>query len=187
MSEVISSSESNSYYEDSMQAIGDEKDKGKITQLQQEELSPINYKTQALLTLFFGSLGINDFYAGNHLQGVAKMGVTMILGPHLGFQLQQQIGALISLVSLAQLNSGQYVDSDGKAIRQVVQLKKEDLSSTDQATALVLATFLGFLGAHQFYAGKPFKGALMICTIGGLGIWALVNVYQNCDLQFQRW
>jgi len=70
-------------------------------------------------------------------------------------------------------------------IRQVVQLKKEEISSTDQKTTLILGLFLGFFGAHQFYTGKPLKGVLMLCSFGGLGIWYLMNIYQiaTCDFR----
>lgn len=41
--------------------------------------------------------------------------------------------------------------------------------------ATLLCFFLGFLGAHRFYVGKPGTAVLMIITLGGLGIWTLID------------
>ncbi|MDH3476286.1 MAG: TM2 domain-containing protein [Rhodospirillales bacterium] len=41
--------------------------------------------------------------------------------------------------------------------------------------ALLLCFFLGALGVHRFYVGKIGTGILMLLTLGGLGIWALID------------
>jgi len=43
------------------------------------------------------------------------------------------------------------------------------------ATVLLLAIFLGFLGAHRFYVGKIGTGILMLVTVGGLYIWVVID------------
>lgn len=40
---------------------------------------------------------------------------------------------------------------------------------------LLLCFFLGMFGVHRFYAGKIGTGLLQLVTLGGLGIWALVD------------
>ena len=35
---------------------------------------------------------------------------------------------------------------------------------------------LASLGIHRFYAGKIGTGILMIITLGGLGIWTLIDL-----------
>jgi len=42
--------------------------------------------------------------------------------------------------------------------------------------ALVLCILLGGLGVHRFYLGKPISGIFMILTLGGFGIWALIDL-----------
>ncbi len=41
---------------------------------------------------------------------------------------------------------------------------------------ILLCFFLGSLGIHRFYAGKIGTGILMIITLGGLGIWTLIDL-----------
>lgn len=49
------------------------------------------------------------------------------------------------------------------------------ISPKSRLIAALLAWFLGVLGIHRFYVGKTGTGILMIVTVGGLGIWALVD------------
>ena len=42
--------------------------------------------------------------------------------------------------------------------------------------ALLICLFLGPLGAHRFYVGKIGTGILQLVTLGGLGVWALIDL-----------
>jgi len=42
--------------------------------------------------------------------------------------------------------------------------------------AALLAFFFGVFGAHRFYVGKTGTGFLQLVTLGGLGIWCLIDL-----------
>lgn len=48
-------------------------------------------------------------------------------------------------------------------------------SDKSRGVAFALAVLLGWAGAHRFYVGKVGTGLLMLCTLGGLGIWYLYD------------
>tara|TARA_B110000971_G_scaffold43957_1_gene43683 strand:+ start:525 stop:734 length:210 start_codon:yes stop_codon:yes gene_type:complete len=39
----------------------------------------------------------------------------------------------------------------------------------------IICFFLGVIGIHRFMVGKIGTGVLMIITVGGFGIWALID------------
>ncbi|MGR6916988.1 TM2 domain-containing protein [[Actinomadura] parvosata] len=41
--------------------------------------------------------------------------------------------------------------------------------------AVLLCFFLGALGVHRFYVGKIGTGILQLVTLGGLGVWVLID------------
>lgn len=49
-------------------------------------------------------------------------------------------------------------------------------SPKSRGVAFALAALLGPFGAHRFYVGKTGTAVLMLCTIGGLGLWYLYDL-----------
>ena len=50
------------------------------------------------------------------------------------------------------------------------------ISPRSRLVTALLCFFFGCLGVHRFYAGKTGTGILMLLTLGGLGIWYIVDL-----------
>lgn len=49
-------------------------------------------------------------------------------------------------------------------------------SEKDWLVTLLLSVFVGSLGIHRFYVGKIGTGILQLITVGGCGIWTLIDI-----------
>lgn len=50
-------------------------------------------------------------------------------------------------------------------------------SRKDWPTTLFLCWFLGIFGIHSFYVGKVKNGIFQLLTLGGFGIWTLIDFF----------
>jgi TM2 domain-containing membrane protein YozV len=57
----------------------------------------------------------------------------------------------------------------------MVDAAGQPASPKSRLAAALLAFFFGTIGIHRFYVGKIGTGILMIVTLGGFGIWTLID------------
>ena len=73
-----------------------------------------------------------------------------------------------------------YCESCGYSFEGV----KEDNSRSSWLALLLLSYFLGYFGIDRFYVGKIGTGILKLITIGGCGIWHLIDLIFICCERF---
>src|SRR5436190_9345625 len=64
----------------------------------------------------------------------------------------------------------------------VDNVKKEEMSSPaaasgekSQLIALLLCAFVGGVGIHRFYLGYTWQGVVQLLTVGGCGVWTMID------------
>jgi TM2 domain-containing membrane protein YozV len=60
--------------------------------------------------------------------------------------------------------------------QQYGQPAVQGLEQRDWLTTLLLCIFLGGLGVHRFYTGHTTIGIIQLVTLGGCGVWALIDL-----------
>ena len=65
----------------------------------------------------------------------------------------------------------------------VVENQEDELSSPaiagegkSQIIAAILAFAIGGLGIHRFYLGYTWQGVVQLLTLGGCGVWSLIDL-----------
>ncbi len=124
-------------------------------------MSDTRIRPVLLLAGFLGVFGIHRFYVGK-----IGTGLLMLLTAG-GF-------GIWLLVDLIMIFCTAFTDGQGRPI--TVWSNDPPSGSTKRVCPLLLLHhFLGVFGVHRFYAGRMISGFLMLVTVGGFGLWWIVD------------
>lgn len=54
------------------------------------------------------------------------------------------------------------------------------LARKSQTTTLLLCALVGGIGVHRYYLGDIWQGVVQTLTLGGLGVWSLIDLIRIC-------
>jgi TM2 domain-containing membrane protein YozV len=71
----------------------------------------------------------------------------------------------------------------------VIQTTKKPIRKRNYLIALLLSIFLGWLGIDRFYVNHIGLGILKLITLGGLGIWWLIDIimFVTKNISYVEW
>lgn len=85
-------------------------------------------------------------------------------------QIREKTGQKLSLKESIALKFAQ------KKVKKSIKKSDAENTAKSQLVALLLVVFVGGLGIHRFYLGYTTIGIIQLLTLGGCGIWALIDL-----------
>jgi TM2 domain-containing membrane protein YozV len=107
--------------------------------------------------------------------GVNEPAVTMITLEK-GIKVTQEEYLKLTPRSYRKLTGHKLNFSERIALKLTQKEMKRKGGGKDQLVAVLLCAFFGVLGIHRFYLGYTGIGILQLITLGGLGIWATIDL-----------
>ena len=158
-------------------------------------VSPYTVQTTGLLALLLGWLGAHRFYVGHRRTGAvqAALGVLSLLSGGVPVFLLPLL--LWVILDLVWIGTRDFNDREGRRIvrwsaadarpyREALRRRDPESSRYSRAIVLALAVPLGVFGAHRFYVGRIGSGFAMLFTLGGLGIWWIIDIVRVANGNF---
>ena len=153
--------------------------------------SPYYTQTVGLLALFVGWLGGHRIYVGHRRTGAVQtaLGVLSIVSGGVPVFLVPLL--LWVLLDGVRIMSREFTDGNGLRIARfsesdrrirrgataITRASRDPAASRcSRLVAILLVVALGLFGAHRFYAGRIGSALGMLFTLGGLGIWWLIDI-----------
>ena len=156
-------------------------------------ISPFTMQTVGLLAVFVGWLGVHRFYVGRMRSGALQTALgtlSIVSGGVPVFLIPLIMWVILDVVWII---TREFRDDNG---RRIARFDSEDrrvyngarahhgpgkardatTSRCSRAIALILTLLLGFVGAHRFYVGRSGTALAMLFTLGGLGMWWLIDI-----------
>ena len=155
-------------------------------------ISSFTMHTVGLLALFAGSLGVHRFYVGHTRTGAlqAALGTLAVLSAGVPvFWIPLLLWVVLDLVKIvtrefrdgnglliARLNFDDRRVYSGSRSTTPAQVRGSSSSIHSRAVAMIFVVLLGLVGAHRFYVGRTATAFAMLFTLGGLGVWWLIDI-----------
>ena len=154
-------------------------------------ISPYYTQTVGLLAILVGWLGGHRIYVGHWRTGAVQtaLGVLSILSGGVPVFLVPLL--LWVVLDGVRILNREFTDGNGLRIARFSvadsriyrgapamtgTIRDPGASRCLRSVAMLLVVLLGIFGAHRFYVGRTGSALAMVFTLGGLGIWWLIDI-----------
>ena len=115
-------------------------------------------------------------FAPTQAQSVASVSQPQVFTPNVNTSAQQFAQPQVTTPVSPQAMASQYSNVSQAATAGLPAVADENHEKS-YLVALLLSYFFGSLGVDRFYLGKVGTGIVKLLTFGGLGAWALVDLF----------